>query len=162
MGELEKQDIYACALAMPTPDAPTVGEWVAEIARHIEANREDEIILVGHSLGVPAILRYLESEKALPISGAVLVSGPAEKNGNEKIDNFLEKPFDFEMIKSKAGKFVIIHGDNDPLVPLRHAEILSENLAGKLNVIPNGGHLNGSSGWLQLPEVLEGLMVMMN
>ena len=160
MGELEKQDIYACSLSMPTPDALIADEWVEEIARHIERNKEDEIILVGHSLGVPAILRYLESTDALPISGAVLVSGPAEKNGNEKIDNFLEKPFDLEAVKSKAKKFVIIHGDNDPHVPFRHAEILAEKLDGKLISIPNGGHLNGASGWLNLPEALEAVMGM--
>jgi len=164
MGELEKSDIYACALSMPSPENPACGEWVEEIHRHVERNKNDEIYLVGHSLGVPAILRYLESGSAgINIAGAVLVSGPCEKvKNNKKIDSFLDKPFDFKTIKSKAKKFTIIHGDNDPCVSLNNAEILSKELNGKLIVIPNGGHLNGGSGWFKLPECLESLRVMMS
>ena len=131
MGELEKLDIYACALSMPNPDNPLCTEWVEEISRHIEKNKSDEIYLVGHSLGVPAILRYLEqAPQGAHIAGVILVSGPSEKNGNEKIVNFLETPFDFKVIGLRVQKFAIIHGDNDPNVPLRNAEFLSKELGG--------------------------------
>jgi len=161
MGELEKQEIYACALSMPTPENPVCSEWVDEISRHIEINTTDEIYLVGHSLGTPAILRYLESAQAKPISGAVLVSGPSEKNNNRKIDSFLDKNFDFEKIKSNCKKFSMIHGDNDPNVPLDNAKFLSQKLNGELTIVENGGHLNGSAGWFKLPQCLEALNKMM-
>lgn len=157
MSELEKQEIYACALSMPSPENPICNEWVAEISRHIERNTTDEIYLVGHSLGAPAILRYLESAQAKPISGVVLVSGPSEKNNNRKIDSFLDKNFDLEKIKSKCKKFFIIHGDNDPNVPIDNAKFLSQKLNGELIVVKNGGHLNGSAGWFKLPQCLEAL-----
>jgi predicted alpha/beta hydrolase family esterase len=160
MGELDKIDIYACALAMPNPANPICDEWINEVARHVERNQEDQIYLVGHSLGVPTILRYLEQTGANNIQGAVLVSGPSEKNNNRKIDSFLDKSFDFGVIKSKAKQFSIIHGDNDPNVPLSNAEFLSDKLEGNLILVPNGGHLNGSSGWLSLPPVLEVLQKM--
>jgi predicted alpha/beta hydrolase family esterase len=158
MGELEKRDIYACALSMPDPEAPVCYKLVEEISRHI--NKDDEVYLVGHSLGASAILRYLESAPA-GIAGAVLVSGPIEKNRNNKIDSFLDKPFDWKNIKSKASEFVIIHGDTDPNVPLNDAEILSKELDGELIIVKNGGHLNGSSGWLALPQCLNSLVEMM-
>lgn len=163
MGELAKLNVYACALSMPSPEKPVCSEWVEEIVCHIERNKNDEIYLVGHSLGVPAILRYLESAPVgINIAGAVLVSGPCEKiKDNKKIENFLNKPFDFKTIKSRAKGFVIIHGDNDPAVPLNHAEKLSKELNGKLIAVPNGGHLNGGSGWLKLPECLDTLKEMM-
>lgn len=161
MGELEKQDIYACALSMPTPDIPLCNEWVEEVARHVERNKNDEVYLVGHSLGVPTIMRYLESSRALPISGAILVSGPCESLGNEKLENFLNKPFAYEAIKLKAKKVLVIHGDNDTSVPLRDAQTISKELNGELIVIKNGGHLNGSSGWRTLPDCLSGLLKMM-
>jgi len=118
MGELEKQDIYSCALPMPKPENPNCDEWIEEISRQISS--EDEIYLVGHSLGSPAILRYLESPKAKNIAGAVLVSCPSEKNENRKIDSFMEGMFDFEKIKSKCQEFTVIHGDNDSAVPFSH------------------------------------------
>lgn len=161
MGELEKEDVYACALSMPKPDEPICSEWVEEISRHVEINKNDDIYLVGHSLGVPAILHYLENSQVNSIKGAVLVSGPSEKNNNRKIDSFLETPFDFESIKSKCKSFRIIHGDNDPNVPLDNAKTLSRELSGELIIVENGGHLNGSAGWTQLPQCLEALDKMM-
>lgn len=156
MGELSKSNTYACALAMPNPSNPVCAEWVDEITRNVKINNTDEIYLVGHSLGVPAILRYLEitPEK---ITGAILVSGPSEKNNNQKLDSFLEKPFNFSVIRSKAARFHIIHGDNDPNVPLSDAEFLSKELECELTIVPHGGHLNGSSGWIALPQALEAL-----
>jgi len=154
MGELEKLEIYACALAMPTPESPVCSEWVDEISRHIKRDYTDEIYLIGHSLGVPAILRYLENSEALSIFGAVLVSGPSENNDNKKLKNFLDKSFDFVKIKLNCKKFFIIHGDNDKNVSLDNAEFLSKGLNCKLIIVKNGGHLNGSAGFFKLPECL--------
>jgi uncharacterized protein len=155
MQELEKQDIYACALPMPTPEKPVLEEWLGEIDRIINLNKEDELCLVGHSLGVTTILRYLETADT-KFAGIVLVSGPITKTGNRKIDNFLETSFDFEAIKTKAQKFVVIHGDNDPYVSITdHGDISSKALNAEYIVIKNGQHLNGSAGYHVLPECLE-------
>lgn len=162
MAELEKLDVYACALSMPNPEDPVCKDWVEEISRHVERNKDDEIYLVGHSLGVPAILRYLENIRSgIMISGAVLVSGPSEKHKIKKLDSFLDQEFDFEKIRSKCKAFSIIHGDNDPVVPLSNAKILSGKLKGELILVKNGGHLNGSAGWTSLPQCLEALRTMM-
>ncbi len=157
MAELEKLDVYACALSMVNPENPVCSEWLEEISWIMEKNKTDEIYLVGHSLGVPAILRYLESDQANNIAWAVLVSGPSEKNNNRKLDSFLEQPFDFQKIKSRCTKFQVIHGDNDPNVPLENAKFLAKELDCELTVISNGGHLNGSSGWFSLPQALDAL-----
>lgn len=50
MAELEKREIYACALPMPTPENPICAEWVHEIERQVIQTQEDDIYLVGHSL----------------------------------------------------------------------------------------------------------------
>jgi predicted alpha/beta hydrolase family esterase len=92
----------------------------------------------------------------------VSVSGPVEKTENRNIDGFLDKPFDWKKIRTKAKKFAIIHGDNDPYVPFRNAEILSKELGGELITVKNGGHLNGSAGWFTLPQCLEVLVKMMD
>jgi predicted alpha/beta hydrolase family esterase len=160
MGELEKKDIYACALAMPSPDEPAVQEWLEEIGRHIRGH--DEVYLIGHSLGATAILRYLENPQSSPIAGGILVSGPFQPTANKKVETFLNKPFNFESIRKKCAHFAIIHGDNDTVVPLGDGEHFAEHLDGSLMVVKNGQHLNGSAGWFQLPACLEALEKMIN
>ncbi|MFZ2523223.1 MAG: YqiA/YcfP family alpha/beta fold hydrolase [Minisyncoccia bacterium] len=162
MAELENQDIYACALSMPNTDKPICSEWVEEISRYIERNKDDEIYLVGHSLGVPAILRFIESRNDISnVKGMVLVSGPSKMNDARKAPSFLDKSFDFSGIRSKVSRVVVIHGDNDPLVPLEDAHEISNGLGAELIIIPNGVHLNGSAGWKQLTPCLDALNKMM-
>jgi len=161
MTELEKLNIYACALPLPTPSTPKLNEWTAEIIRIVNMNPNDEIYLVGHSLGVPTILRYLESSQGKKIAGVILASGPIEPIHPERpSSSFLRKKLDFEKIKNMAGKFVVIHGDNDEDVPVEHAKKLAKELNCELIIVKNGGHLNGTSGWTALPQALEALKVM--
>lgn len=161
MGELQKEDIYACALSMPNPNNPVPAEWVEEISRHVERNKRDQIYLIGHSLGVPAILRYLESKKGLKVKGIILVSGPIFKTSKKKVAEFLKKPFDFKTIKSKVKNIAVIHGDNDRSVSVDQGEAVAKELKAELVIIKNGGHLNGSSGWNTLPQCMEVLTKMM-
>lgn len=163
MEELENRDVYACALAMPTPENPYPTEWTEEMDRQVKRGANDEIYLVGHSLGVPAILRYVETlPEDNPVNGLVLVSGPVEPVSNERVNRFLDHPFDFPLIKSRVGNIAVIHGEDDPRVPLSHANLLKDSLGADLTLIPGGGHLNGSSGWRKLPQCLEVLVKMMD
>ena len=167
MVELAKHDIYACALPMPTPRYPIQEEWVKTVSEVI-GNPDEEIFLVGHSLGVPTILRYLETlPKDKKIGGAVLVSGfinyvPGPGDRYDLINKFAENSFDFEHIKNVCKKFVVIHGDDDPIVTFSNAEELSNKLSCKLISFPNGKHLNGKAGIYELPEALDSLLKMIN
>ncbi len=169
MAELFKNDVYACALPMPDPYHPKKEAWVEAISNAVNMFPEDEIILVGHSLGVPAILRYLQTlSENQKIIGSVLVSGPCYsldiENKETKLrraDNFLDIPFDFENIKQKSKQFVVIHGDNDPKVPFSHAIEISQKLDCKLVSIPNGKHLGNSDGCFELPEVFTAIKDML-
>ena len=162
MSELGNKNIYACALPMPNPSQPVCAEWTAEIKRNIDMNKGDEIYLVGHSLGSTAILRYLESASSGPIAGAVLVSGPTTKNSRRELDNFLDHYFDYAKIKAGAKKFAVIHGDNDPNVPLSNAETLSRELGVEPLIIKNGGHLAGHDGFHTFPQCLDALIKIMD
>ena len=162
MSELEKQNVYACALSMPYPNDPVPSEWVGEISRHVERNKKDQIYLIGHSLGVPAILRYVEETKATNVKGLILVSGPTFRTTKKKVAEFLKDPFSFQLIKSKVSKIVVIHGDDDRAVSVDQGEFLAKELDAELIIIKNGGHLNGSSGWYSLPQGFEALLRIMN
>ncbi len=165
MEELAKKEIYACSLPMPNPDKPILGEWLQTIDNIVKDFGTD-VVFVGHSLGTPAILQYLNgSNRNIPITGAVFVAGPCKalrpENPNDAIrilDHFFEPDFDFEKIKSNAKHFRVIHGDIDQVVPLTHAEHVSEKLNCPLIIIKNQGHLNTESGYLESSEILSAIL----
>ncbi len=167
--ELEKSGVAVELLSMPNSNFPKEKEWVKTIKNAVGEPTPDTF-LIGHSLGGPAVLRYLES---LPLSskigGIVLVSSPkkiAIKNvaGLAKwfiLRNFFNRPFDFSHVKKVSNAIALIHADNDGLVPLAQAKEVSELLSCPLIVIHGGGHLNDESGWYKLPEALDTLLRMM-
>ena len=164
MSELKKQDIYACALPMPSPDHPYIDKWVKTITTAIEGPYKDTF-LVGHSLGVPTILRYLETLPSdLKLGGAVLVSGPFHNlrdNAHKELDPFFENSFNFEYIKKVCNKFIVIHAIDDTRVPISHAVLLANKLGCEVITLPTGGHLTGSEGVYKLPQVLAELEKML-
>jgi predicted alpha/beta hydrolase family esterase len=155
MRELQKKDIYACSLAMPDKDIAICEEWVQEIAHHVEKNTKDEIYLIGHSLGGPAILHYLEQTTAANIKGVILVSSPSEKITDKDVIGFLQTDINFEKILSAVPCFAVIHGDDDPIVPIQNGGFLADKLKCDLIVIHKGKHLNGSAGFYELPECMK-------
>lgn len=160
MSELALLDVYACALPMPMPYTPTRDGWVEEIKRVVPTPSEN-IFLVGHSLGVPAILQYLQTlPEGAKIGGAVLVSGPyhnVDDGYSVLLESFFKPEYDFARIKKACDNFVVIHGDNDKVVEFSDAKEFGEKLGCAVVAVPNGGHLNGSSGFRQLPPALDAL-----
>lgn len=167
--ELALQNIPATALLMPDTNNPDVGKWSDTINKYAGDDTENTI-LIGHSLGVPACLRYMErflNDKKL--GGLVLVSGvidPLEiDNPNSefrKIDQFLIPEIDFEKIKSIPQKTIIIHGAKDPIVPLSHAEKISNYMDSELIIVPNGDHFSQKMDPIcyELPQALEVILKM--
>lgn len=165
MEELAKKRIYACALPMPEPKEPIVSKWIEEINHAVNNSPEDEIYLLGHSLGVPAVLRYLESYSSeRKISGAILMSGlisslePEDSASKFRpIDSFVVPEIDFEKIKNKVNKFIVFHSVDDPAVPFSHAEKISNALNCKLVKNEKGGHFYILSEPIcyEIPELLK-------
>ena len=59
------------------------------------------------------------------------------------------------MIHKMSTKIEIIHGDDDPYVPVEHARQLSGFIDAPLHIIKDGGHLNAETGYTQFPEILD-------
>jgi len=165
MAELAKKKISACALPMPNSKKPVVSKWIEEISHAVDNSPEDEIFLVGHSLGATAVLKYLEFLKEnKKISGAILVSGlisPLEPENQNSIyraiDSFVVSNVNFEEVKNKSEKFIVLHSTDDPAVPFSHAEVISKALDCKLVKVEKGGHFFILSEPIcyELPELLK-------
>lgn len=156
MGEVKKLAVFAVSLDMPTPDVPKQEEWVAEIARAVDRHVAGEVYLVGHSLGVAAILDYLQSPRAKLVNGVVLVSGRIQPSENLATAGFYQQ-FDFQKIRSLTDGAVVIHARDDDMVSYENGVTLAKALGVELVTLESGKHLTGSQGVFELPEALEAL-----
>lgn len=156
--QLEERGFKVAVPALPNTNNPLFSEWLACMQKTI-SKPDKNTYLVGHSLGVIAILRYLEllSPKQ-KICGVVFVAGFPESVGIKETENFFAKPLNYEKVKNSARKFIAINSDNDPYAPLRNGEILRDKLGAELIVVPKGSHFNEGAGFTELPIVLESLL----
>lgn len=168
--ELNNDTISAVSIPMPSPDYPVVKEWIDGISSWIGKPNEN-IFLVGHSLGVSAVLRYLESlEEDEQIGGVLLVAGfvaPLEVENSQSvfrdIDSFVVPPFDFEKIKRTVKKSIVLHGEKDAIVPISFGEELAEKLDSIFLRVENGTHWSQKTEPIcyELPEALQALKKML-
>jgi predicted alpha/beta hydrolase family esterase len=141
--ELEDKGYEVIVPEMPETNSPKFNAWLSELQR-VASEPNENLYLIGHSLGCITILRYLEGLKEdEKIGGAILVAGFTDDLGFKEIKGFFETPIDFEKIKSHCSKFIAIHSDNDQYVPLKHGDIFKEKLGAKLIVKHNMGHFSG-------------------
>lgn len=141
----------------PTPDGQFVENWHRTFDA-LAPRPGPDTVLIGHSCGATFILHVLEALPG-PVAKSVFVSGFLDELGNEFFDNlnksFINHAFDWDKIRRNAGEITLFHGDNDPYVPLAAAESLSTKLKTPLTIIPNGGHLNAESGYVEFPQILD-------
>jgi uncharacterized protein len=134
---------------------PLLSKWVEKIDR-VMGVPDQNTVLVGHSLGSVAVLRYLES---LPpghqVGGAVLVSGFVSNLGLKLLANFFRDPWDFQTIKSRAREFVLIASGEDPYISPEHTGLMKDNLDARVIWMP-GGHFTEwqRTEYKEFPEVV--------
>lgn len=158
--ELEKNGFKVTVPAMPDTKNPKMDAWLKHLIKTVGTPDED-CYFVGHSLGCITILRYIETLKENQnIGGAVLVAGFSDNLGYEEIEGFFKKPIKWERIKSRCGKFVAIHSDNDPYVPMEHGHVFQEYLDAELIVEHDMKHFSGDDGVTQLPACLDAVLRM--
>lgn len=143
--ELEEKGFKVEVPAMPETNLPKLSLWLPKLKEVIgEVEVNENLYLVGHSVGVITILRYLEQlEDNQRVDGVVMVAGFTDDVGFKELKNFFATPIDFEKIKTRANYFVAIHSDNDPYVSLKHGDIFKEKLGARLVVKHNMGHFSG-------------------
>jgi predicted alpha/beta hydrolase family esterase len=152
--ELVKKGFQVMVPDFPNTDNPVLTEWLEYFSQACSVNQDT--ILIGHSLGVPFILRFLENLKeGRTIKAACLVAGFERSVGDPETDNFVNRPFSWKRIRSACGRFVVVNSDNDPYIPLQIGYDLAKSLETKLIVEPNGGHLNAPGGFLSYPRLLK-------
>jgi pimeloyl-ACP methyl ester carboxylesterase len=175
--ELTQRDIPCICDNFPDPIRARRDRWIPFIRSLAEkqqqqqstpaiGNEHDNIILVGHSSGAQAALRYAELYK---VRACILVSAtysdlgdaherasdyypqpPSGSNGEEE-----SNPYQFEAMTANCPIWHQFHSDDDPFIPLHEAERVRDSLG--LSKKDNTYHmLPGRSHFFDFsPELLE-------
>jgi len=140
----------------PSGDEQNYDNWMKVIEPYLSEFTE-ETIIVGHSIGPAFILGVLEKLN-VTIKKSVLVSGFLGLLGNTEFDTVNETISDRDFMWGKIGQaskeFVILHGSDDPYVPMNKAKELGLLVGTEPIFIDNGGHLNEAAGFTEFPQLL--------
>jgi predicted alpha/beta hydrolase family esterase len=139
----------------PNTNEPQLGQWLESVRKEVPKFDKDWV-LASHSLGGPTILRLLESfSEEEKVGTVIMVATFAKDLGIPEIHSFVDKDFDWEKIRTKAEKFIIINSDNDPFIELEEGRRLADLLGAEFIVEHGAGHINEGAGFTSYPRILE-------
>lgn len=139
----ERERLEKIGYGVTVPDMPSIfhpkqEEWVQIIK---DFNPDKNSILIGHSLGGVAILRYLE-EMVNRVGKCILIATPIRKLKFKEIEGFFEPDFNWKKIKGSSEKFVVLNQTEDPWVNLQHGKDLAKHLGVGLILIEGNDHFD--------------------
>lgn len=141
--QLENGGHKVHAPQLPMPEKQSLDSWLEAFEPYWKFVNH-ETIFVGRSIGPVFILRLLERAE-VKAKAAFLVAGFCAGEGIPQqfrplISTFIDKPFNWQKIRSSCGTFFVYNSDNDPYVPLKNGEELAEKLGTKTVVVKGAEH----------------------
>ena len=134
----------------PDPQLARAAFWLPFI--HEELKPDENTILVGHSSGALAAMRYAEQHKIL---ASVLVGVCHNDLGieTERVSGYYEQPWQWEKQKSNQKWTVIFASQDDPWIPIEQPRFVQHNLNCEYHEFTNQGHFGGDYVKSTFPEL---------
>lgn len=136
---------------MPNSQNARYLEWKIRFERIIPL-LDEQIILIGHSLGAIFLAKYLsENDVSKKIQAIFIIAAPykdelGETLGDFKISNYLSK------LEKQGGKIFLYHSKDDPVVPYSHTEHYLDKLpSATIRTFEDRQHFNQA----EFPEIIE-------
>ena len=161
--ELESLGVEVKVLKMPNPFFPRKQKWIKTVRDSI-GDLNTETYFVGHSLGANTLMHYFaEMSGEVKLGGVVFVSGPYSMPATSirnlyyriALRSFFNRPIEFRALSNIVGKTIVVHGDNDMIVPLSQSEYIAQKLSAPLVVVKKGGHMIATEAPADLNAVLK-------
>lgn len=128
---------------MPNGTNVRYAEWSMWLERCIPFI-QDDVILIGHSLGGTFLAKYL-SENIFPksIKATFLVAAPFNDTSTVESLTDFALPESLEKLAAQGGAMYLVHSKDDPVVPFEQVEQYQEALSGAQKMIfDDRGHFN--------------------
>lgn len=115
---------------------------------------DENTILIGHSTGAIAAMRFAEKNKIL---GSVLVGGYYTDLGieEEKQAGYFNRPWSWEKIRKNQKWIAQFNSTDDPWIPIEEARFVHEKLNTDYFESTSQGHFGGDYLKLEFPEIIE-------
>jgi uncharacterized protein len=147
---LENLGIEVIAENMPDPDLARKKYWIPFIKDKLLS---EDTILIGHSSGAVAILRYLEENKCkLAILVGVYYTDLGDEN--EKKSGYFNTPWQWNKIKSNAEKIVLFASNDDPYIPISEALFVKDKIEPDYHEYCDEGHFGADVNKKEFPEII--------
>ena len=156
--ELKNHGYKVVIPSMPDAENPRIEPWVNKLKEIVEIG--PETILIGHSIGCQAILRFLQTQEQ-KIAGVFFVAGFVHLNHLETEEEkeiaqpWLTIEIDWAKVKGLTRKFVAIFSDNDPDVDITDSKIFEEKLDAKIIIEHDKGHFDDDANITELPSLVK-------
>jgi predicted alpha/beta hydrolase family esterase len=159
--ELNNLGVEVVNRTMPDNVAAKSSVWLPFMKNELKI--DDQTIIVGHSSGAVAAMRFAESHK---IKGSVLV-GVCYTDLNdesEKASGYYDKPWQWQNIRSNQDFNVVIASRDDPWISIDEPRYIQDQLQGEYHEYPNKGHfmsehMNGRTDFPELLQILKNYLV---
>ena len=135
--ELKKRGYEVFAEDMPDAHLARAIVWLPYMAEVIGG--DTNVILIGHSSGAVAILRYLENHRSL---GAIIVGANHTDLGfvEEKLSGYYQDPWEWAKIKANTQWIAQFCSTDDPYIPLSEPRYIHEQLGTDYHELEGRGH----------------------
>ncbi|CAL8329464.1 unnamed protein product [Merluccius merluccius] len=125
---------------MPDPVTARECVWLPFME---EMGCDEETLLIGHSSGAAAAMRYAESHK---VFGIILVSAYVSDLGDEteRASGYFSRPWEWSRIRSNVGHLVQFGSSDDPFLPWEEQQAVADGLQTDLHRFSDRGHFQNS------------------
>lgn len=151
--ELEKAGIPVIAPEFPDNDLARACYWIPFLH---ELHADENTILIGHSSGALASMRFAEKNKIL---GSVLIGSYFTDLGyeKEKLSGYFDAPWDWEAIKGNQQWIIQFASTDDPWIPIQEPQFVRDRLGTEYYEFNDQGHFGGDYHKPTFPEVVSAI-----
>ncbi len=151
---LEKEGFTVVARQFPDAQLARASSWLPFLKNELLA--DENSILVGHSSGALASMRFAEQNKIL---GSVLVGAMHTDLGieSERLSGYFDTPWKWDAIKKNQQWIIQFASTDDPWIPIEEPRFVHQKLGSEYYEFTNQGHFGGDYYKQTFPELVNAL-----
>ena len=152
--ELERLGVNVVARQFPDADLARASYWLPFLKNELKA--DEHSILVGHSSGAVAAMRFAQENK---IMGSVLVGSYYTDLGleTEKLSGYFDTPWQWKNIKNNQKWIIQFAATDDPWIPIDEPRFIHEQVKSEYYEFKEQGHFGGDYYKKTFPELFVAL-----